>query len=331
MSGSTSASGLCEVVGAQLAHREDRSIASTRLRGTAPSRRTSNEPSSSIARSGRPPWRACRAARRRRGSRPRRRARPRRRRPRAAPRPRPSVRARLQDGPAHRAQRSQPARPAAARASRAPRAYRRRRAGSGARGSAAAASRRRAAAARARRGCAAGQLGQRRQRELELEEHDRGGPIRPAPLERVEPRHPLARVGLGGEPVDGVGGKQRDAANGDAALEASRPPRRVTATPAPTVDASASPARSERTRGERNSALIASVCAGACSSASRIPAGRLRPRASGSRPARRRPRHSASRGSHSADLGRQPLPLVLPHVGQVRHDQVVARPAGRPR
>ena len=68
-------------------------------------------------------------------------------------------------------------------------------------------------------GSRGGQVGQRGQCELSIEEHHRGGLVGPPALEAIEALHPLLRVRLGGEPVDRVGGEQRHAPNGDAALK----------------------------------------------------------------------------------------------------------------
>src|SRR4051794_2154128 len=62
-------------------------------------------------------------------------------------------------------------------------------------------------------------LAQDLEREVEGEEHDRGGLVGAAALERVEPAHRLLRLGVAGEAVDRVGGEHGHAADAHAALE----------------------------------------------------------------------------------------------------------------
>ena len=209
---------LREVVGAQLAHREDRSTASTRSRGTAPSRRSSKLPSPSKAvRSTTVDGRAGQLA----GvedevdagahsgvdvlDSPR------------IGRPR-SVGARLQDRPTDGGQGGEGA---VERGD--PHAEHLGPVGAGEREAAGRIRHQQSDPTRQQRlerGARARlELGQRRQGELDTEEHDRRGPVRPAPLDRVETMDSLRRVGLGGEAVDGVGRKQRHTADRDAALE----------------------------------------------------------------------------------------------------------------
>ena len=73
-----------------------------------------------------------------------------------------------------------------------------------------------ASSARAR---ARAELGQRGERELEVEEHDRGRLLGAPALEEVQLRDRLAVVGLAGQPVDRVGREHGDAADRDAAAE----------------------------------------------------------------------------------------------------------------
>ena len=63
------------------------------------------------------------------------------------------------------------------------------------------------------------ELGQRREREVEREEHDRRRLVRPAALEHVQALDGLLGVGLAGQAVDRVGREDGDAADRDAALE----------------------------------------------------------------------------------------------------------------
>ena len=95
-------------------------------------------------------------------------------------------------------------RPGPAPAGQGARARAHRRAGSGARDWAARASGRREEFARRRRRYVA-ELRQRRERQVEPEEHHRGRPVGGPSLQPIEPPHALTRVRIGGQAVDGVG------------------------------------------------------------------------------------------------------------------------------
>ena len=138
----------------------------------------------------------------------------------------------------------------------------------------------------------------------------------------LEPVHALDRLldaGIDGEPVDGVGREQRTPPTAMQRSKVAR--RRRSRRRAPTVTRSR-PARSarvsasaEQRRARPRPGRARAPARAACPRAPRR-------RARGSRRARPRPR-PAPRAARSADLGREPVPLVLAHVGQVRHHQVV--------
>ena len=76
------------------------------------------------------------------------------------------------------------------------------------------------------------------------------------PLERVEPLHPLGRVGLSGEAVYRVGREQGHTAHGDAALEGTQVLRSHGAVPTVTRGR---PARSGSVRASRSSPATSAV------------------------------------------------------------------------
>ncbi len=223
-----------EVVGRQVGHRPgskderalDRTTGSGRLRrrprcrARAPRPRAAR-PTRRRARSaaGRRPSTACRAARRRRARGPRRRGSSSgTSSSRCASVPPAAVGRALQHGPAHRTQR--PASPRRAGTRRpsvcgsGPHASGKRRSGLGSSAVTPPGSSRSSSDARARL-----ELRERGERQLGVEEHDRGGLVGAAALERVEARDGLARVRLARQAVDGVGGEHGDAADADAAGE----------------------------------------------------------------------------------------------------------------
>ena len=175
----------------------------------------------------------------------------------------------LQHRPAHGAERRR-GRPASAGTRRPSVSGRARtRAGSGWPGWAAAASRRRGAARSSATRVRAAELGQRGERELEGEEHDRGGLVGPAALERVEPLDGLRELGVAGEAVDGVGREHARRRRRPCSARTSRP-RAASIIARPTITRS----------------MPGEVAPALDGRASRPRAAARRPR----RPARRRPR-----------------------------------------
>src|SRR5829696_5006360 len=111
-------------------------------------------------------------------------------------------------------------------------------------------------------------LRQRGERRAELEEHHGGRRVGRASLQAVEPIHALARLRLGRESVDRVGGEDRHAPDRDAPFEGFDVLRRHGARP--TVIRSQS-ARSGYDTASSSISRTASAWSSACSSATSVP------------------------------------------------------------
>ena len=150
---------------------------------------------------------------------------------------------------------------------------------------------------RGRRARARTEPGERRQRHAGVEEHDRGGLVGRAALERVQARHRSCVLGVAGQPVDRVGREERDAA-----ARGCSPRRRLTTGRPPPGRCPRGPPRPRPRR--RPPARASSRTAGACP----IPTSTARKAAPAARAAgtSRRSTVSPSAPAYSATAGSKP-------------------------